>query len=176
MRAKRNISFFPIETSPRLNRRDNIALIFKHQDEAEGEISLTFSARDKTSKEDIETVAKKMNEKNIRKVIYIGRSPLNSICEKAISVLLGSIQVEYFEEKDLIVNITEHELVPQHVVLAEAEKKELLKRYRVKESQLPKISISDPVAKYFGLRRGQIVKIIRPSETAGKYVTYRIAS
>ena len=74
-----------------------------------------------------------------------------------------------------MVNITHHQLVPKHSVLQDSEKAELLKRYREKESQLPKIQCEDPVAKYFGVRRGQVMKIIRPSETAGRYVTYRLA-
>ena len=81
--------------------------------------------------------------------------------------------IEIFQENDLIVNITHHELVPKHLKL-NREEKELLTRYRLKESQLPRIQREDPVARYLGLKRGEIVKIIRRSETSGRYASYRI--
>jgi len=85
------------------------------------------------------------------------------------------IELEVFTLDDIQVNITEHCLVPKHSVLTDDEKHNLMKFYRIKEHQLPKIQTSDPIAKYFGVKRNQVMKIIRSSETAGRYITYRIA-
>lgn len=86
----------------------------------------------------------------------------------------AKLRFEYFQFKELLVNITKHQLVPTHEIMPDDEKRKLLDRYKVKESQLPRMLVSDPVAKYYGLRRGQVCKIIRTSETSGTYVTYRI--
>ena len=93
--------------------------------------------------------------------------------EVALSVHRQHCSVVQFLETELVVNITKHVMVPKHTVLTSEEKQTLLQRYKVKETQLPRIQLSDPVAKYFGMERGEVVRIVRASETAGRYVTYR---
>lgn len=115
-----------------------------------------------------------LSDNNYSSGIFITQENPNAAALRAFEPLLEQgIRAEQFKEEDLLVNITKHELVPKHILLSDEEKKVLLDRYRLRETQLPRIQSTDPVARYLGLRRGQVVKIIRKSETAGRYASYR---
>jgi len=115
-----------------------------------------------------------LDEKNIQQGIIVFPGNMTPSARKVIVAMAGQYKLEEFSEADLLVNITHHTLVPKHEVLTPEEKKELLETYRLKETQLPRIQLADPVARYYGLKRGNVVKITRPSETAGRYASYRI--
>ncbi|WXG45665.1 MAG: DNA-directed RNA polymerase subunit H [Candidatus Atabeyarchaeum deiterrae] len=72
------------------------------------------------------------------------------------------------EPKKLI----EHEIVPKHILLTEEEKKELLEKYNIQPEWLPLIKIDDPVMIAINAKKGDIVKIMRKSETAGEYAVF----
>ena len=98
----------------------------------------------------------RMQEENISRAIIVVQSGMTPSAKQALIDMAPKYSLEQFREAELMINITEHELVPQHVVMTPEEKKELLHRYKLKELQLPRIQQSDPVARYFGLRRGQV--------------------
>ncbi|KAF8298193.1 putative 25 kd subunit of DNA-directed RNA polymerases I, II and III [Clavulina sp. PMI_390] len=116
-----------------------------------------------------------LEREKIQNGIIVYSEKMTPSAKKIITSLGTDFSLEDFEEAMLLVNITQHVLVPQHDVLTPEEKKALLAKYRLRETQLPRIQVSDPVARYYGLRRGQVVKITRPSETSGRYASYRIA-
>lgn len=133
-----------------------------------------FPEEPKVGVKTIKSYCQHMQKENISRAIIVVQSGMTPSAKQALVDMAPKYSLEQFREAELMINITEHELVPQHVIMTPEEKRELLQRYKLKELQLPRIQQSDPVARYFGLRRGQVVRIVRASETAGKYVTYRL--
>lgn len=72
------------------------------------------------------------------------------------------------------VNILEHELVPQHILLSKEEALRILKRMGITRRQLPWLLASDPVAKAIGAKPGDVVMIVRKSPTSGTSVAFRV--
>ena len=118
--------------------------------------------------------AQHLSSNNFHTGILVTVVKITAAAMKIVPAVASETKIECFVEEDLLVNITHHELVPKHVMLSRDERTKLLERYRLKDTQLPRIQVNDPVAKYLGLRRGQVVKIIRKSETAGRYASYRL--
>ena len=140
-----------------------------------------------------------MKDDGVSRAIIVVQQHLTPFARQSLlETERSKYHIEQFHEQELLVNITQHVLVPEHQLLsganlvsrrqkavpalltparrsfADEEKRQLLERYKVKEGQLPRIQTHDPVARFYGLKRGNVVRILRPSETAGRYVTYRL--
>ncbi|MCJ7613810.1 DNA-directed RNA polymerase subunit H [Candidatus Bathyarchaeota archaeon] len=69
--------------------------------------------------------------------------------------------------------IFDHDFVSKHELLTPEEREKILAQYKMQPYQLPRIRSSDPAVIAVGGNPGDIVKVIRNSQTAGKYVAYR---
>ena len=114
--------------------------------------------------------------REVKSMIIIYAESISPIAKRGVRQLNNSsgFHIELFHEGELMFNVTKHELVPKHIPLSVEEKKEMLRTFKLRDAQLPRISATDPISRYFGLSRGMVFKIVRPSETAGEYVTYRL--
>ena len=158
--------------------RETLTLLASALDDPNDRIFVFFPQDPKVGIKPIRVYSERMKSQTVRRAILVVQENLTPFAKTAISELSndpdGKYLVEYFNQNELLIDITEHELVPKHEVLTPEEKDQLLKRYKLEETQLPRMQTGDPIARYFGLQIGDVVKIIRPSETAGRYVTYRI--
>ena len=77
------------------------------------------------------------------------------------------------KKKEIIVDISKHIFIPKHKILKESEIKIILETYNISRSQLPSITIKDPMAQKIGAELNSIIEIIRSSPHAGEYKYYR---
>lgn len=63
------------------------------------------------------------------------------------------------------IDVLQHQLVPKHVLLTKKETQELLDEYNIRFTDLPQIFEKDPVAIAIGAKEGDVIKIVRESET-----------
>ncbi len=83
-------------------------------------------------------------------------------------------QSEVFRINELMLNIVDHVLVPKHIVLTKEQTDLVLEAYRAKKRDMMLIRTTDPVARYYNMKPGEIVKIIRPSIMTCEAPAYRL--
>lgn len=75
-----------------------------------------------------------------------------------------------------MVDVTDHELVPEHSVLDGEEIEDVLEEYDIKKTDLPKIKRTDPAIRDLeaDAAAGDVVEVVRDSRTADRAVVYRL--
>lgn len=160
----------------RYTETDSVILLFYRVRNPLDPIYVEFNGRNKPyCTRRLQAFAERMQRDEVNRAILILGLGLTPYAKKGIENLhMGRLRIEVFLEKELLFNITRHVLQPKFEVLDTARKRVVLSHYNAKAWELPRMQKCDPVARYYGLNLGQVVKITRHSETAGVYVTYRI--
>jgi DNA-directed RNA polymerase I, II, and III subunit RPABC1 len=116
-------------------------------------------------------------DKSKNTFIFIMQGVMNDTLQKTIKQLWKKFSeyVVVYEIKHLLFNILKHSYVPKHEKLSLEEKEELSRSKNIKEdSQMPEISVFDPMAKVMLLRPGEVCKITRYNKIAFEDIYYRI--
>lgn len=102
---------------------------------------------------------------------------LSSINNKVYNQLMQYKNIEVFFDYELMINLVDLHIIPKHHLLTEEEKDIYIQSYHQLTKNnfkgMSKMFVSDPVSRYYNMKIGDIVRIIRPSITSGNSIFYR---
>lgn len=111
----------------------------------------------------IKTYASTMKEEGIPNAIMIYGGKYTSAAQTSVKNLSrNECKIEVFSISDVSFNPTKHRLVPKYSLVPKTKSSELIEKYGAK-IQFPKIKMTDPIIRYYGWGRGNIVKVERPN-------------
>ncbi|XP_068663871.1 DNA-directed RNA polymerase V subunit 5A isoform X2 [Aristolochia californica] len=111
------------------------------------------------------------DRQNITPMIFVLQNKMTPQAKQA--TIEWKFKIELFQITDLLMNITKHILKPCHEILSPEEKQKLLTKYSLEDKQLPCMLQSDAIARYYGLEKGQVVKVMYDGDITDSHVTYR---
>jgi DNA-directed RNA polymerase I, II, and III subunit RPABC1 len=97
----------------------------------------------------------------IRHFIIISEIPLSSGSRKSLMEDLPRRRSEHFLYSEMTFLVPEHMFVPPHYLLTQDERNRFLQEERTNFSELPTISVMDPMARYLGSEVGDIIRVNR---------------
>lgn len=121
----------------------------------------------------IKNIENIMNEKNVKHTIMIHKSGITSFAKQYLKDNT-TYNFEIFHCDEFKFSLLDHELIPEVCTISNEESSDLLIFYKTKDSNLPRIQQTDPVVRYLGAKKGEILRFTRPSESAGVYSYWRI--
>lgn len=155
-------AYLPFAESKKKSLRNILSrLYYNDRDE---KIYVYYADNPKTSKQlgiDAVTDAIANLDKNRSKnLLLITPVPLTSAASKKIQELV-SYNIHIFLESEMVYDPTEHYFTPEHKALTKEEQREFLETNGFNIDQISIMLTSDMIARYYGFRVGQIIKIRR---------------
>ena len=140
-----------------------------------GAVFVCFSQKDKVLANDIETIVAYANNNNFKAgVIIVAMSPPS---ENVLRVVKSHAKnrVQFWHISQLQFDITTHRMAMPHRILGDEEKGQVLERYKISDAanQLPWIDSQDAMAKWIGAIPGDVIEVVRHSDSAGRSFYYR---
>lgn len=155
------------------------AAIATHDDERDGLPRKVLMVMDPKEKVGIDTVRKVIHKlrTDIHAAILIIRNKITPFAQQAVDTLrhCNGGYIEIFTFRDLHINICKHRYVPSHRILSASEKASVSKRFSATDAVFPKLVQTDPLVRYYGLARGDMVKFVRKTGYETR-VVYRVVS
>uniref|UniRef100_A0A8C9WLC7 DNA-directed RNA polymerases I, II, and III subunit RPABC1 n=1 Tax=Scleropages formosus TaxID=113540 RepID=A0A8C9WLC7_SCLFO len=148
-------------------RRTDLTVLVAHNDDPTDQMFVFFPEEPKVGIKTIKMYCQRMQEENITRAIIVVQMGMTPSAKQSLVDMAPKYILEQFLQQELLINITEHEVRRSQTPEAPPSPSKL------KESQLPRIQAGDPVVRQKPGSQ-KLVKIIRPSETAGRYITYRL--
>jgi len=160
----------------RVEHEDDVSIVAKKTNHDNRSVMVYFIYEPKVSVKRVKNIKEMIDndETKYECLILVYKTAITTFAKQFITTDVNDLFVQAFSERELSFNVTKHHLVPKHEVLTPEEKRNVVKKYRTPMKQFPLMLSSDPVARYYGLLPGGMVKITRPSPTAGEYTLYRV--
>lgn len=102
------------------------------QDDPTEQIFVFFPDEPKVGVKTIKVLAERMRGEGVQRAIMVSQANMTPFAKQCLSEMAPKYYIELFQENELLINITHHQLVPEHRILTREEKQTLLDRYKVR--------------------------------------------
>lgn len=93
-----------------------------------------------------------------------------------ISDYVSRNHTQIFNEDTLLSDLIKARFQPKFELLSPTEMEQFKSEYNVTDYTCGKMVRNDAITKYYGLKKGDIIRVIRPSSTSGRGIGYRIVT
>lgn len=100
----------------------------------------------------------------------------DSFARKELAQYGDRTHIELFYHADFVVCLAEHVLVPRHWVLTAAERDAEMRRHSLKAAEQSQLQPTDPLVRYYDLRRGDMVKSFATNNVSEGRTVYRVVA